>query len=989
MFLSFSLAVLLAAIPPEVDRVVGTFVDAFRRHDRAGVRGRRPLRHSLGTSYDRLLLFDDIDIDSWRVVSTEPAGEGLFLNVEMEGMATVATTGERRRWPRRWSILVVQVDGVWAVDTAMMTERRLAERHWNGGPDELQRVLAADPELDFAAFMLFVADHAAAPGDDAQSCATFLWMLREAEARGQPAVQALAYGMLSSLAEDDPAEALAMAKQELRHAEASGDAEALAWAYRDLGSAHSAAGRIDDALVALRRAAAYHDRSFDPRAAIGALNEATDLELERNNLRAALADAELYQTMLRTDSSKQALVIAEFRIGEIHERLGNPEIALPHFQEAHKLARSEQSPEWQLRTAHKAALQEKALGNATAAREIMTEARRAYSVIGEPEWIVMNETALAAMQLDIGEAVESETALDQALAVIAAKTIPPHRIADVYLQRSRLRLLQGRPEEALADARLAREKGGSVRADALTAEARALRLLSQDAAAEEVLRAAIDMVEVELSQLAVDETGGGTLLNAKLGPYRELLDLLVDQGCAREALTVAERMRARSLRETLEHGRIDLSAGLDAAKREQERTLEQALAEVNRKMLAASGTAAVARLQQERDEARLGLRRFRSELYAAHPSLGRRRPELPSHGELLRPLIPAGELVVELAVLDHSLVVFVLHDGDVAVHRIAISREALERQIDSFVSALEQRDLAYAEPGRTLYDLLLGPVSDQLRAATSLRIVPDGATWRLPFHALVDGRGKHLVERLPVAYSPSLAMAHTVTARPETQRTLLAFGDPAIRAETAQATRSLYRGVTLGRLPEAAAEARAIARLYRDANVRTGADAREAAFKDDAPMYRVLHLAAHSIVDDRAPMFSSIVLSASGENPLEDGLLEAREIAGLDLHAELAVLSACETARGAVTAGEGMVGLSWAFLAAGVPTTVVSQWKVSSASTAELMIELHRQLRGGRKATEALRTAMLMLRRDPRWRHPFYWAPFAVIENSGIPSERQ
>jgi len=376
-------------------------------------------------------------------------------------------------------------------------------------------------------------------------------------------------------------------------------------------------------------------------------------------------------------------------------------------------------------------------------------------------------------------------------------------------------------------------------------------------------------------------------------------------------------------------------------------------------------------------------------LYAAHPRVDRRRPEAASQGELLQLSIPAGELVLELAVLDHAAFVFALHDGDVSVHRIAVSRDALERQVNAFVSALEQRDLGYTEPARALYDLLLGPVAKQLGAATGLRIVPDGVAWRLPFHALVDGRGKHLAERMPVAYSPSLAMARTAAAQPGTRRTLLAFGDPAIRTETAHFTRSLFRDVNLGRLPDAASEARAIARLYRNANVRIGADAREAAFKDDAPEYRVLHLAAHSIIDDRAPMFSSIVLSASGNNPLEDGLLEAREIAGLDLRADLAVLSACETARGAVTAGEGVVGLSWAFLAAGVPTTVVSQWKVSSASTAELMIEFHRQLRGGQKAAEALRTAMLELRRDRRWRHPFYWAPFAVIENSGIPSERQ
>ena len=975
MLLALSLAVVLAAPPPELDRVVGALVDGFERHDRLAVRGRRPLRHSLGTSYDRLLLYDDIEIDSWRIVSAEPAGDNLFQNVEMDGTATVINTGLRVRWPRRWSVQVVQVDGQWVVDTAMTTERRLAEQHWQGSPAELARVLAGDPELDFAAFAYFVIYHVYAP-DETRGCSTYLWMLHEAEARGEPAVQALAYRMLSMLAAERPDEALVLAGQSLRHAEASGNADMIAEAFHQIGDVHSAAGRIDDAVAALHRAAMYHDQMFDPRDAHQALYEAGQLEAARNNLRPALADAELYQTMIRRHSTPTGRITALFWIAEIHERLGNSEIARRFYEQARAMAREQHHPEWQLITAHKLALQENALGNARSAREVLEETRRLYAAVNEPKLIVMNQTVLAAMQLDAGEADGAEQTLDEALAVIAAKSIPAPNIAEVYVQRSRLRLAQGRPEEAVADASMAREKAGSPFAEALTAEGRALRMLSRDAAAEEVLYAAIELVEVELSQLPVDETGSGTILNTALGPYRELLDLLVQQGCAREALAVAERMRARSLRETLEHGRLDLSAGLDAGKREQERKLERALADVNRRIIATGGNAEKTRLQQERDEARLALRRFRSELYAAHPRLDRRRPE----AGLLPESIP-GELVLELAILDHATFVFALRDDDVAVHRIAVSRQALERQIDAFVSALEQRNLRYAEPARRLYDLLLAPVAQQLGEATMLRIVPDGVSWRIPFHALVDGRGRHLAERMPVAYSPSLAMTRTAPAQPGTRRTLLAFGDPAIRTETAQLTRSLFRDASLGRLPEAASEARSIARLYEDADVRVGAEAREATFKVDAPAYRALHLAAHSIIDDRAPMFSSIVLAASGNDPLEDGLLEAHEIAGLNLRADLAVLSACETARGAVTAGEGVVGLSWAFLTAGVPTTVVSQWKVASASTAELMIEFHRRLRGGRKAADALRAAMLELRRDPRWRHPFYWAPFAVIEN--------
>lgn len=125
-------------------------------------------------------------------------------------------------------------------------------------------------------------------------------------------------------------------------------------------------------------------------------------------------------------------------------------------------------------------------------------------------------------------------------------------------------------------------------------------------------------------------------------------------------------------------------------------------------------------------------------------------------------------------------------------------------------------------------------------------------------------------------------------------------------------------------------------------------------------------------------MFSSLLLTASARDANDDGVLEAREIAALRLDADLAVLSACETGKGDLHSG-GVIGLSWAFLAAGCPTTVVSQWKAQSAATAKLMIEFHRQLSRGASKPVALQRAQLVLRNDPRYRHPFYWAPFVVI----------
>jgi CHAT domain-containing protein len=130
-------------------------------------------------------------------------------------------------------------------------------------------------------------------------------------------------------------------------------------------------------------------------------------------------------------------------------------------------------------------------------------------------------------------------------------------------------------------------------------------------------------------------------------------------------------------------------------------------------------------------------------------------------------------------------------------------------------------------------------------------------------------------------------------------------------------------------------------------------------------------------------MYSHLTLSQAAGDAQEDGLLEAREIINLDLSADLAVLSACQMARGWVGAGEGVIGLSWAFFVAGVPTIVASQWKVDSASTTNLMIDFHRRLTARRSDTrtkaESLRQASLGLLRSERYRHPFYWAGFVMV----------
>jgi len=220
-----------------------------------------------------------------------------------------------------------------------------------------------------------------------------------------------------------------------------------------------------------------------------------------------------------------------------------------------------------------------------------------------------------------------------------------------------------------------------------------------------------------------------------------------------------------------------------------------------------------------------------------------------------------------------------------------------------------------------------------------------------------------------------------------TQPVLLALGNPKLSEETIAKVHLVRRDEPLSPLPDAEKEVNFLGRLYGPGNSRLliGEQAQEAIVKAEAGKYEVLHFATHAVLDDRNPLYSRIILSRAEGDAHEDGLLEAWEIMKLDLDAELAILSACQTARGRVAAGEGVIGMSWALFVAGSPAAIVSQWKVDSARSAELMIEFHRNLRQKQRdsrltytRSESLRQASLKLLHST-YNHPAYWAAFILI----------
>lgn len=290
--------------------------------------------------------------------------------------------------------------------------------------------------------------------------------------------------------------------------------------------------------------------------------------------------------------------------------------------------------------------------------------------------------------------------------------------------------------------------------------------------------------------------------------------------------------------------------------------------------------------------------------------------------------------------------------------------------------------------------MFLKPAEGQLRGKTNVVIAPDSNLWDLPFQALVNRRGRFLIEDASITYAPSLTVLREMTRRRMRQThgpaTLLAFGNPMSGRPTVTRAGLRLRDNGLDPLPEGAEEVKALARLYGAARskVYVGAEAREDRVTSEAGRTSILHFTTHGTLNNASPMYSYLTMAEGGPN--DDGLLEAWELMQMDLKAELVVLSACETARGRIGGGEGVVGLSWAMFIAGVPSTVVSQWKVESASTRDLMVNFHRSLissvapkQPGPTKADALRQAALKLMRNPETSHPFYWAGFVLVGDGG------
>ena len=307
----------------------------------------------------------------------------------------------------------------------------------------------------------------------------------------------------------------------------------------------------------------------------------------------------------------------------------------------------------------------------------------------------------------------------------------------------------------------------------------------------------------------------------------------------------------------------------------------------------------------------------------------------------------------------------------------------LATEIDRIVKSYREALLAGRDPletgnpdGRKLYEILVEPAKDLIRQDSRVILLPDGSLYGLNFETLiVPGPKPHYwLEDVTVTTASSLTLLASAAAgpAPKKEKSMFLVGD------------TVSPNADFPPLPQAGAEMQSIEKYFPELRraVLTGSEATPAAYLASKPEgFAFLHFVTHGTASRARPLESAVVLSK--EKDKDSFKLYARDIVKRRLSAYLVTISACNGAGTRAFSGEGLVGLSWAFLRAGAHNVIGALWEVSDASTPQLMDALYDGLNRGQDPATALRAAKLsLLHSDSVFKKPYYWAPFQLYAGS-------
>jgi CHAT domain-containing protein/tetratricopeptide (TPR) repeat protein len=711
-------------------------------------------------------------------------------------------------------------------------------------------------------------------------------------------------------------------------------------------------------------------------------------------------------------------------IAKSYIALGDPAGALVYLEEASQAPRPAGSLPQRASTLEDLAIAHERLGDPDRALEYRRKALELSSEAADPLAEAHSRLGIAEMHNESGRWPEAIAEAEQALARLRS-------VSDRFELARGLQVLAmaelGRGQVAQAEAALSEALGYRREIGDQAGEANALQLLGRAAQrrgalaeARTYFEEALRLVEGQQTRITSLDLRASWVASVR-SVYEDYVGVLMSlhrrepsAGLDVTAFRASEAAHARSLLELLSEPGIvhEVSPALLEEQRSAQERLASALDRQMRLLSRPHDEADRAELAKEVEAFTIAYGQAEARIRAASPEWASlRHPEPLSLDEIRARVVDRDTLLLEYTLGTERSYLWTVGAQSLHVYELP-ARGQIEAAARRASEALTSRPV----PGSTsrnrsalaeLASLILAPVSPELRGQRLL-IVADGVLHHIPFAALPEASGRPLVETHEVITLPSasvLAMLRAARAgRPPAPKTLAVLADPVFdrhderltSAATSaakerpdprieSATRDFrFAGGRLPRLPFTRREAQQILALVPPTARRSALDfdaSRATVMDPDLGRYRFLHFATHGLVNSARPELSGIVLSLVDPQGGEvRGFLAAPDVSRLRLEADLVVLSGCATALGRELSGEGLLGLTRAFLYAGARGVVASLWRVDDLATAELMTRFYSGLLGPKRlnAAAALRAAQLSLQKTGPWSEPYYWAGFQL-----------
>jgi len=708
-------------------------------------------------------------------------------------------------------------------------------------------------------------------------------------------------------------------------------------------------------------------------------------------------------------------------IARVYAELSNTELAIDYFNKGLEQARIAGDRSVQLLALsgladvhYRKGDNKRALAEISRAREVTSQQDRTEANLLQTS---------ARLHQEEGQLEPAKGAFEKALAIyrttgdVEAQVKVLCFIADLHLAASRKEEALARAMEAweltsgqsaLAVSNADKTRVRSLAWRAWLARARAERATGKTKSAASSFQWAFSQAEARLylAEIAT-ENGAIAFREETQAIYREYADLLMEQAAVSRAYGIAERAKAQSIRRLTQARRNRLSTG-QGSRAEPFHSGRQLVARLRTQLLYDQPAIERAIREKELRDAEHALEelRIRAEVDSSRDRLV---VSTPATAESVQAAMSRQKAAVLEFLMGETRSFVWLITADGISFEILPNRKEIEEAVGKYLTMLAKAPNPIrleTETAKTrvhselLFSKLFGKLGGQIIPGQKLIIVPDGLLHYLPFETLIR-QHRYLVADHEISYAPSASMLGLWQESPNQHDNLkkmeiLAFGDPSFdprsnktnRKKTvgkigdlAQAMRSSRRDL-LPSIPRTRDEVEYVASLFPADRRRVylGKESTEEAVKRESLRdYKRIHFATHSLIDEASPARSAVMFTLDSDEQ-EDGVLEVGEISELDIDCDLVVLSACQTGRGKLVSGEGIVGISRSFLGAGARGVAVSLWDVSDVSTSRFMKTLYQHLAEGAGNAAALRAAKLrMIAAGGALEHPHYWAPFVLI----------